>query len=103
MASIINPDTFAPAAEQPGHGYWVAGTVEVTIGRETRRVAASIRDNEITAKGLTGRYQTGAKAWPATVTRVIDPSNGRPWDRVQFGRDERANRCKKTSMVFFAA
>lgn len=103
MTSIIDPTTFVAHATQPTHGYWVEGTVEVTLGRETRRVEA-IRKNEdqITAYGLTGRYQTGTKAWPARATRVIDPKTNRPGDRIEFGNDDRSGRCKKTNQIFFA-
>lgn len=102
MTSIIDPTTFIASETQPTHGYWVEGTVEVTLGRETRRVDAMKRDAGITAFGLTGRYQTGSKAWPARATRVIDPSTGRPWDRIEFGNDDRSGRCKKTNQIFFA-
>lgn len=101
MTSIINADTFEASANQPGHGYWTEGSVEVSLHGETRRVPAHKNGETITAYGLTGRYQTGTKAWPASVDRVIDPRNGKPWDRVNFGRDERTGRCRKTSMVFF--
>ena len=103
MSSCINPETFTAAEVQPDHGFWIEGTVEVTLGRETRVLRAMKRDdgNQITALGLSGRYETGSKAWPATVTRVVDPRTGKPWDRVEFGRDERAGRCKKTNMIFF--
>ena len=101
MTTMIKHETFEAGAEQPAHGYWVDGTVEVTIRKETRRVKAMLRGEQVTAFGLTGRYQTGSKAWPAQITRVVDPRTNRPWDRVEFGRDERAGRCKKTNMVFF--
>lgn len=103
MTSIINPQTFEVAAEQPEHGYWIAGTVEVTLGKETRRVEATKANDQITAFGMTGRYETGKRAWPARATRVIDPTTGRAWDRVQFGRDDRAGgRFNKTNALSFA-
>lgn len=101
MTSCINPDTFVRGEVQPDHGFWIDGTVEVTLHRETRRVTAKMGNEQITAYGLTGRYETGSKAWPARVTRVVDPTTNKPWDRIQFGRDERTGRCKKTSMIFF--
>jgi hypothetical protein len=101
MTSCIAHETFQTAAEQPEHGFWVEGTVEVTLQGKTRRVKAHKTGDEIRAYGLTGRYETGTKAWPANVTRVIDPSTGKPWDRVVFGRDERSGRCNKASNVFF--
>lgn len=102
MPSAINPDTFETAADQPAHGYWIEGTVEFTLRGEARRVKASKSGEAITAWGLTGRYETGTKAWPATVERVQDPRTGRWWDRVNFGRDERSGRCRKVlNQVFF--
>ena len=102
MTSIINPETFEAAEVQ--EGYYLEGTVEVTLRGETRRVKALMQKGgvQITAYGMTGRYQTGTRAWPANVTRVIDPTTGRAWDRIEFGRDERSGRCKKTSSIFFA-
>lgn len=104
MTSIINACTFKPSDEQPAHNFWIEGTVEVTLGKETRRVKAhkSTRDNTITAFGMTGKYQTGAKAWAASVQQRIDPRTGQPWDNVSFGRDERAGRCIKTNALHFA-
>ena len=102
MASIINAATFAPVADQPEHGYWVEGTVEVTLRGETRTVRATQSRGEVTAFGMTGRYQTGTKAWPATVTQKIDPRTNRPWDSVQFGRDDRAAKFQKTNSLHFS-
>jgi hypothetical protein len=102
MTSIINADTFEASSEQPDHGYWVNGTVEVTLRGKTARVNAHKRGHEITAFGMTGRYATGTKAWPASATRVIDPSTNTPWDRVSFGRDDRSSRFNKTSALSFA-
>jgi hypothetical protein len=104
MTSIINAATFTANAEQPDHGYWIEGTVEVTLRGQTRRVRAtkSNRDEVITAHGMTGRYQTGTKAWPATATQRIDPRTGKAWDSVNFGRDDRAAKFQKTSALHFA-
>lgn len=104
MTSIIDIATFAAAAEQPEHGYWVEGTVNVTLRGETRTVRAHKSDStgEITAYGLTGRYQTGTKAWPASVTQRIDPRTGKPWDSVHFGRDDRCGKFKKVNSLHFA-
>lgn len=101
MTSIISPSTFIADEVQPTHGFWIDGTVEVTLGGKTRRLPATKNGEAITAFGLTGRYQTGMKAWPASATRVIDPTTGKAWDRVSFGNDDRSGRCKKTNMVFF--
>lgn len=104
MTSIINAETFTASAEQPSHDYWIEGTVEVTLRGQTRRVRAtkSKRDGEITAHGMTGRYQTGTKDWPASVTQRIDPRTGKAWDSVHFGRDDRAAKFQKTSAINFA-
>lgn len=103
MTSIINPDSFIADEIQTGE-YFIEGTVEVTLHNETRRVRAlTSSKGTITAFGMTGRYQTGMKAWPARVDHVIDPTNGQAWNRISFGRDERAGRCKKTSHLFFTA
>lgn len=104
MTSIINISTFTAAAEQPEHGYWIEGTVDVTLRNETRTVRAtkSTRNGMITAYGMTGRYQTGTKAWPAEVQQRIDPTNNKPWDHVQFGRDDRAAKFQKTNALHFA-
>lgn len=103
MASIINAETFITAADQPDHGYFVEGTVEVTLRGETRTVRATkSRNGEITACGLIGRYQAGTKVWPATVTQRIDPRTNKVWDSVDFGRDDRAGRFQKTNTLWFA-
>lgn len=103
MTSIINPKTFEASEIQPEHGYWIDGTVEVTLHHETRRVEA-IQDKEgrITAYGMRGRYQTGAVSWPASARRVIDPTTGNAWDQIRFGRDDRAAKFKKTGNLFFS-
>jgi len=102
MTSIINTATFTPAAEQPDHDYWIDGTVEVTLRGETRVVPAKKRAGEISAYGMTGRYQTGTKAWPAEVVQKIDPRTNMPWDCVRFGRDDRAAKFQKTSGLHFS-
>jgi hypothetical protein len=104
MASIINSATFISSAKQPDHNYWIEGTVEVTLRNETRTVRAikSNRDDSITAYGMTGRYQTGTKAWPANVRQCIDPRTKKLWDHVSFGRDDRAAKFQKTNALHFA-
>lgn len=104
MTSIINAATFTANATQPDHGYWVEGTVEVTLRGETRTVRAnkSNLDGKITAYGMTGRYQSGTKAWPASVQQRIDPRTNKTWDFVSFGRDDRAAKFQKTNALHFA-
>jgi hypothetical protein len=104
MTSIINSATFIPSTdEQPEHNYWIEGTVEVTLRNETRTVRAikSHRNGMITAYGMTGRYRTGTKAWPANVRQCIDPRTKKLWDQVSFGRDDRAPKFQKTNALFF--
>ncbi len=104
MTSIINTATFTASAEQPDHDFWTEGTVEVTLRNETRTVRATKcnRDGSITARGMTGRYQTGSKAWPATVTQRLDPRTDKLWDSVYFGRDDRASKFQKLNGLHFA-
>lgn len=104
MTSIINAATFTASAEQPDHDYWIEGTVEVTLRNETRTVSAtkSNRDGSVRAHGMTGRYQTGTKAWPATVTQMVDPRTDKIWDFVSFGRDDRASKFQKLNGLHFA-
>ena len=104
MASIINSATFTATDKQPDHDYWIEGTVDVTLRGQTRSVRAtkSTYDGSITAHGMTGRYQTGTKVWPATATQRIDPLTGKAWDSVDFGRDDRAAKFQKTSALHFA-
>ena len=105
MTSIINAATFTASAEQPDEGYsWIEGTVEVTLRNETRTVSAEKcnRYGRITAYGMTGRYQTGTKAWPATVMQMVDPRTGKLWDFVSFGRDDRASKFQKLNGLHFA-
>ena len=85
----------------------VYGTVEVTIGRETKRVRASLYqsvesphlNNEITAYGITGRYRTGMKAWPGSVTQRVDEKKGE-WEFVHFGFDSRSGKHHKATISF---
>jgi hypothetical protein len=104
MTSIINTATFTASAEQPDHDYWIEGTVEVTLRNETRTVRATKcnRDGSITARGMTGRYQTGTKAWPASVTQETCPHTNKIWDFVIFGRDDRSGKFNKVNALSFA-
>lgn len=102
--SIINAASFTAAAEQPEHGYWIDGVVEVTLRNETRTVCAkkSTSDGTISAYGMTGRYQTGTKAWPASVQQRIDPRTNKTWDFISFGRDDRSGKFQKASALHFS-
>jgi len=94
---IINSDSFIADAEQSEQG-----TVEVTLRRETRRVPAIRRSGLVTAFGMTGRYQTGTKAWPARVSMMRDQNNGDIFEIVHFGRDDRAGNFHKLNALSFA-
>lgn len=104
MANIINTATFIAAEQQPEHGYWIEGTVEVTLRNETKTVRAtkSNYDGMITAYGMTGRYQSGTKAWPAKVSQRIDPRTNKVWESADFGRDDRAPKFQKMNGLHFA-
>ena len=51
------------------------GTVEITIGRETRRVPCMVCKGLVETygwmTGITGRYLTGTKAWPCTISQQM--------------------------------
>lgn len=75
------------------------GTVEVTLWGKTRRVPALRReDGRISARGIVGRYRTGAKSWPAYTEASADGST----IYVNFGRDDRSGRFHKANCLFFA-
>ena len=99
--SIINANSFTPNATQQ-YKTITEGTVEVTLHNETRRVEATKQNGQLTAYGMTGRYQTGGKAWPASVTQKVDPTTNKIWDSVSFGRDDRHGKFQKTSSLHFA-
>ena len=100
--SIIKTDTFTANETQTSEGF-IYGTVEVTIRYETRRVDAyKDRDGLITARGLVGRYSTGTKAWPATVSQMISPRTNQIWETVFFGRDDRHGKFQKAHGLHFA-
>jgi hypothetical protein len=101
MTNIINISTFEYTGSSARGD---EGTVEVTLRHDTRRVPASrslSNPEQITAYGMTGRYQTGSKAWNATVTSRRDPTTGKLWDSIRFGRDDRASKFQKASALSF--
>jgi hypothetical protein len=102
MTSIINLNSFEKTGDDT---YWENGTVEVTLRGKTKRVPARRwtmnGKDEITAHGMTGRYQTGTVNWPASVTAVTDPRTGEVWDRIMFGRDDRASKFQKRNALSF--
>jgi len=111
MTHAINPATFeaTEAPETHSFGIITKGTVEVTLGRETRRLPArrmvttydeARGEATITAYGLGGRYHTGSKVWPASITIYTDgPRAG--WETANFGRDDRDPKFNKLRGIFF--
>lgn len=104
----INKATFTANAEQPAHGFWIEGTVEVTLQGKTERLPATKglterNMGEITARGLVARYETGAKVWPARLETVVAPRTNQPWERLSFGFDSRSGKHKKAGWVGFAS
>jgi len=91
--AIINRASFI-ATDSEGNG-----TVEVTLRNETRRVKARLNEKYgwMYAYEMTGRYQTGGKAWPAMVRSYEDGS-----ETVDFGRDDRNPKFNKMNAIFFA-
>jgi hypothetical protein len=91
--TYLNASSFTLTGYTPDGGE--AGTVEVTLGRETRAVKAYRFNNCTMAGGLLGRYRTGKRAWPAVIYVYAD---GR--EIVRFGRDEHTSRCHKATLSF---
>lgn len=102
--SIVNPNTFRPTAEVEvcSFGTIVDGEVEVTLRGETRIVRAnrwSYNDGrvDVVAYGMSGRYVTGAKAWPASVRHSTQTGA----EQISFGRDDRAAKFNKANCLSF--
>lgn len=86
---MINPETFTAKPEQTSASF-IDGTVEVTIGRETRRVPALKTSRGITAYRIGVRYRTGAKVWSGRVERFADTGK----EQVTGGFDNRVTNSK---------
>jgi hypothetical protein len=72
------------------------GTIEANLAGRTQLVKAVRYDNgRIVSWDFTGRYRTGTKAWPATVSLDAD---GR--ESVWYGKDHHTGRCQKTGLSF---
>lgn len=101
---MIDPTTFTTETSEPNglFGAIERGTVEVTIRRETRRVPATryAKSGSIIASGMTGRYQTGSKAWPATI--YLRNTEHGMIQTVCFGRDDRCSKFRKENGLHFA-
>ena len=95
--TLINRDTFiAISTDSDGRQ---DGTVEVTIGRITKRVSACLvpKYNWLFAYDVVGRYQQGGKVWPASIHQ-----NGDGRESVSFGRDDRSPKFRKENNIYFA-
>jgi len=104
--SILNIETFEVTSIEHDEvlGKIEHGTIEATLRRETRQVPASrYQDGTISATGMTGRYRTGTKAWPAVVEyRSFGQVNPKWGESVWFGRDDRADGFQKTHGLSFS-
>jgi hypothetical protein len=97
--SNVNRDSFQVSkVETAENGFsYEAGTVEVTLRNETRRVdALRFSDGMISARGMFGTYATSAKRWPA---KIVSRANG--MESVSFGRDDRSAKFNKLNNVWF--
>jgi len=97
---ILNRATFK-AGEIGVYGRAFHGTIEATIGNETKTVPAYSQDGFIYAHGFVGRYRTGKKLWNATIMSRIDTTNGRERESVHFGFDSRSGRHARIQDVWF--
>ena len=103
MTTIINRDSFelqGTNTHDPDAEY---GTVEVTLGGETRRLEAHRRGVKIRVHSqgqIFGRYRTGKKNWPAVLFSNKTPE-GKVWESCVYGNDDRSGRCQITNSVFF--
>lgn len=106
--TIINRDSFQPT-ETPQTKSWgteTVGTVECTLGGETRRVSCvktTWTETLADLKGITfrvygafsGRYRTGKTAWPATIELE------KRGEFIRFGRDDRDPKFNKANYLFW--
>jgi len=106
--TVINADSFeATTAETVSYRVIETGTVEVTLGHETRRVEAQRRTTfegsniSIVASGFSGRYITDAKRWP-TVVRMVIRSDGRQTETAHFRGDPDPKLNKMRALSFAA-
>lgn len=95
--TLVNPESFVKTGEITiGSSVFDEGTIEVTLRGETKRVEARFCGSiGYIAFGLIGRYQTGAKQWPATI-RHLDGQ-----EIINFGRDDRSGRFNKVNCIWF--
>lgn len=100
---IINRTSFQPTNEAPRVEGDIIGTVEVTLRGETRRLPAVLvtQYNWIIARGMTGRYQSASKVWPANVLSQVR-EDGSISERANFGRDDNHPKFRKENCLWFA-
>lgn len=112
MNTLINPTTFIKTHDEVGSykssttkklvEYTTEiGTVEVTIGKETKICEARRSGDTIYAKGMKGRYNTGGKSWNAVVWVRMN-EKGEWYENIDFGRDDRHPKFQKRDAVYFA-
>lgn len=97
MPNIINRDSFIL-----NDGETEKGTVEITLGGETRRVPGCYVKEYgwVIAYGVVGRYRTSTKNWPAMV-RSQRGHDGKFFEVADFGRDDRSGRFNKLNCISF--
>ena len=98
MTFKIDRNTFTATGEVTKFG--VMGTITVVFqGKEFTAVArkSDFRDT-VYLEGFTGRYQSGTKAWPATVA-FGNGSSEKP--SVDFGRDDRCGKFRKENLISY--
>jgi len=113
LHKVLNVNSFQPTGEpdrvrtmKDGTELrWVQGTMELTLGRETRRVPAEMIDGTLIARGIVGRYQTGAKAWPAYIAYNpkyigVERASHLLWT-VHFGRYDNHPKFQKLNGLSF--
>ncbi len=108
--TLINRDSFIQTGEiysetlKGGYVFsYTPGTIEVTLRGKTQRVEARLfADGDIRAKGLVGRYQTGGKVWPASVSSRISAIDGKVIEQAHFGRYDNHPKFRKENCLWFA-
>lgn len=98
MTFKIDRNTFTATGEVTEYG--VMGTINVVFKDKELKVVARKSDYRDTLylEGFTGRYQSGAKAWEATVA-FRDGSSEKPY--VDFGRDDRCGKFRKENLISY--
>ncbi|RQU83915.1 hypothetical protein [Burkholderia cenocepacia] len=103
MANLINSASFEATGELHERSGYPLGTVEVTLGRETKRVPAWKDRNGCIAvlHGIGGRYRTGTgKIWRVSLSQHKHPTTGEILESCWFGRDDRSGKFNKNGIFF---